>query len=86
MGRIMPMLGQCPYTLFKQWKFWWSSNGLRYSCIQIASDYADMVKANMGPMLEKIGRLCKVYSEQWGKINCIKMMTAHVIYYIISSI
>lgn len=49
-----------------------------------------MVRANMGPMLERIkmefGRWSRVHLTIWGKISCIKMMTAPMIFYILSNI
>lgn len=65
-------------------------NGLRYLGIQITSDYTKMVQANMEPMIERIkmefGRWSRVRLTIWGKISCIKMMTAPMIFYILSNI
>uniref|UniRef100_A0A3B4FZ76 Reverse transcriptase domain-containing protein n=1 Tax=Pundamilia nyererei TaxID=303518 RepID=A0A3B4FZ76_9CICH len=89
-SEAMPMSGHCPHTLFKQWEFRWSVNGLRYLGIQITLDYTKMVRANMEPMFERIkmefGRWSRVRLTIWGKISCIKMMTAPMIFYILSSI
>uniref|UniRef100_A0A3B4G6B6 Reverse transcriptase domain-containing protein n=1 Tax=Pundamilia nyererei TaxID=303518 RepID=A0A3B4G6B6_9CICH len=88
-SEAMPMSGHC-HTLFKQWEFRWSVNGLRYLGIQITSDYTKMVRANMEPMFERIkmefGRWSRVRLTIWGKISCIKMMTAPMIFYILSNI
>uniref|UniRef100_A0A3B4EYQ9 Reverse transcriptase domain-containing protein n=1 Tax=Pundamilia nyererei TaxID=303518 RepID=A0A3B4EYQ9_9CICH len=71
-------------------KFRWSVNGFRYLGIQIPSDYTKMVRANMEPMFERIkmefGRWSRVRLTIWGKISCIKMMTAPMIFYILSNI
>lgn len=53
-SEAMPMSGHCPHTLFKQWEFRWSVNGLRYLGIQITLDYTKMVRPNMEPMFERI--------------------------------
>lgn len=89
-SEAMPMSGHCPSTLFKEWKFRWSSKSIKYLGIQIASDYNNMVKMNLGPLLEKIkidfGRWSKIHLSLWGKINSIKMMTAPVIFYFLNNI
>uniref|UniRef100_A0A3B4FX04 Reverse transcriptase domain-containing protein n=1 Tax=Pundamilia nyererei TaxID=303518 RepID=A0A3B4FX04_9CICH len=85
-----PMSGHCPHTLFKQWEFRWSVNGLRYLGIQITSDYTKVVRANMEPMFERIKmefcRWSRVRLTIWSKISCIKMMTAPMIFFILSNI
>uniref|UniRef100_A0A3P9CEM9 Reverse transcriptase domain-containing protein n=1 Tax=Maylandia zebra TaxID=106582 RepID=A0A3P9CEM9_9CICH len=74
----------------RKWEFRWSVNGLRYLGIQITSDYTKMVRANMEPMFERIkmefGRWSRVRLTIWGKISCVKMMTAPMIFYILSNI
>uniref|UniRef100_A0AAZ1Y652 Reverse transcriptase domain-containing protein n=1 Tax=Oreochromis aureus TaxID=47969 RepID=A0AAZ1Y652_OREAU len=74
----------------RKWEFRWSVNGLRYLGIQITSDYTKMVRANMEPMFERMkmefGRWSRVRLTIWGKISCIKMMTAPMIFYILSNI
>uniref|UniRef100_A0A3Q1I2A6 Reverse transcriptase domain-containing protein n=1 Tax=Acanthochromis polyacanthus TaxID=80966 RepID=A0A3Q1I2A6_9TELE len=87
-SEAMPISGYCPSTLFHQWKFRWAPKGIKYLGIQITPDYKDMVRENIDAQLQKIksdfSRWTKIRLSLWGKINSIKMMTAPVIYYMLS--
>ena len=87
-SEAMPISGYCPSVLFHQWKFRWSLKGITYLGILITPDYKDLVRENTNILLQKIkldfGRWTKVHLTLWGKIHSIKMMTAPVIYYLLS--
>lgn len=87
-SEAMPLSGHCPSTLLHRWKFRWASKGIKYLGIRITPDYKDMVRENVNPLLQKMrsdfGRWSKIHLSLWGKINSIKMMSAPVIYYLLS--
>lgn len=89
-SEAMPMSGHCPSSLFNKWKFRWLSKSIKYLGIQITSDFNDMAKMNMGPLLEKIkidfDRWSKIHLSLWGKINSIRMMIAPVVFYFLTNI
>uniref|UniRef100_A0A3Q2EIC0 Reverse transcriptase domain-containing protein n=1 Tax=Cyprinodon variegatus TaxID=28743 RepID=A0A3Q2EIC0_CYPVA len=69
-SEAMPMSGHCPSSLYKNWRFCWSSKSIKYLGIKITSDYNDMVQMHSSPLIEKttdFGRWSKIHLSPVGK-------------------